>query len=275
MSRHAAGVARTLVCAASRLVSTLFPRGRSSRRSARHRDESRCGSLKAAPRWTGRLRTRGSAILSALAVLLIASPMLAQQDRTEAHVMLLVSEPGPRRIMKDVEFSKQAHPGADTKLKLLVESSRPCRAVVAAFNKEGSMAYDGLPLSVPVKENRNNEIPTLEAPKWTWNGHEKLSEIDVILLAENSTDSGELTKLVDAMRASGLAEAVRKRQIGSLHRWIDAHSQSASAASDYTVKSAPLLIAGTIRGEGCDWCKSAKAVSIPGGGSVVIRIRLE
>ena len=45
-------VARTLVSAASRLVSTLLPNGEefSWRRSARHRDESRCGSLKAAPR---------------------------------------------------------------------------------------------------------------------------------------------------------------------------------------------------------------------------------
>src|ERR1700704_4611988 len=39
-------VARTLVSAASRLVSTLF----SWLRRAKHRDESRCGSLKAAPR---------------------------------------------------------------------------------------------------------------------------------------------------------------------------------------------------------------------------------
>jgi len=38
-------VARTLVSAASRLVSTLF-----TLQSAKHRDESRCGSLKAAPR---------------------------------------------------------------------------------------------------------------------------------------------------------------------------------------------------------------------------------
>ena len=45
-------VARTLVSAASRLVSTLFPTGAefSWLRSAMHRDESRCGSLKAAPR---------------------------------------------------------------------------------------------------------------------------------------------------------------------------------------------------------------------------------
>jgi hypothetical protein len=244
------------------------------------------------PLWTGvksrpggRLRTRGSAppdcgsktriVSSALAVVLIASPILAQQDRTEAHVILMISEPGPRRIMKDAEFSKQAHPGPDTTLKLLVESSRPCRAVVAAFNKEGLMAYGGLPVSVPVEEYRNNEIPTLQAPKWTWDGHEKLSEINVILLAEHSPDSSELSRLVDAMRDSGLGEAVRKRQIGSLRRWIDAHSQSGTTASDYTLKSTPILIGGTTRSLGCDWCKSAKAVSIPGGGSAVIRIRLE
>ena len=38
---YEASVARTLVSAASRLVSTL--------RGSMHRDESRCGSLKAAP----------------------------------------------------------------------------------------------------------------------------------------------------------------------------------------------------------------------------------
>jgi hypothetical protein len=214
-------------------------------------------------------------ISSAIAVVLAASLVLAQQDRTEAHVMLMLSEPGPRRIMKEVEFSKQAHPGPDKALTLLIESSRSCRAVVAAFNKEGLLAYDGQAVNILVKENHTNRIPTVEAPKWTWDGHEKLSEIDVILLAENSPDSGDLSRLVDAMRDSGLSDAVRKRQAGSLHRWIDAHSQSSSAASDYTLKSGPVLIGGTVRGEGCDWCKSAKPVSIPGGGSAVIRIRLE
>jgi hypothetical protein len=212
---------------------------------------------------------------SALAAVLIASSILAQQDRTEAHVMLMLSEPGPRRIVKEVEFSKQAQPGPDKTLSLLVESSRPCRAVVAAFNKEGLIAYDGRTENILVKEFYTNRIPEVEAPKWTWDGHEKLSEIDVILLAENSPDLGELSRLVDAMRDTGLADAVRKRQVGSLRRWIDAHSQGASAASDYTLKSGPVLIGGTVRGMGCDWCKSAKPVSIPGGGSAVIRIRLE
>jgi hypothetical protein len=214
-------------------------------------------------------------ILTATAVVLAASWALAQQDRTEAHVMLMLSEPGPRRIMKEVEFSKQAHPGPDKTLALLIEASRPCRAVVAAFNKEGLLAYDGQAINILVKENHTNRIPPVEAPKWTWDGHEKLSEINVILLAENSPDAGDLSRFVDAMRDSGLSDAVRKRQAGSLHRWIDAHSQSSSAASDYTLKSGPVLIGGTVRGEGCDWCKSAKPVSIPGGGSVVIRIRLE
>jgi hypothetical protein len=214
-------------------------------------------------------------ILSTVTVFLVASLVLGQHDKTEAHVMLMVSEPGPRRIMKEVEFSKQAHPGPDKTLKLLVESSRSCRAMVAAFDKEGLVPYGGLPVNVVVKENRNNQIPSVDAPKWTWDGHENLSEIDVILLAENSPDLAELSRLVDAMRDPAVADAVRKRQLSSLHRWIDTHAQSASAASDYTLKSGPVLIGGTVRGEGCDWCKSAKTVSIPGGGSAVIRIRLE
>jgi hypothetical protein len=238
----------------------------------------------------GRLQTGGSAppdpgskilggfqwiFRNALTVVVVAPLVLAQQDKTEAHVMLMVSEPGARRIMKEVEFSKQAQPGADKMLKLLVESSRSCRAVIAAFNKEGSVAYDGLPVNILVKENRNNQIPSVDAPKWTWDGHEKLSEIDVVLLAENSPELAELSRLVDAMRDPALADAVRKRQLVFLHRWIDTHAQSTSAASDYTLKSGPVLIGGTVRGEGCDWCKSAKTVSIPGGGSAVIRIRLE
>jgi len=214
-------------------------------------------------------------VWSTLIVILAASVVLAQQDKTEAHVMLMVSEPGPRRIMKEVEFSKQAHPGPDKTLKLLVESGRSCRAVVAAFNEEGLIAYDGLPVNILVKENRNNQIPAVEAPKWTWDGHEKVSEIDLILLVENSPELGELSRLVDAMRDPGVAEPVRKRQITSLHRWIDTHAESTSAGSDYTLKSGPVLIGGTVRGESCDWCKSAKKISIPGGGSAVIRIRLE
>jgi hypothetical protein len=52
-------VARTLVSAASRIVSTLFQDcsevGNLANIRDGHRDESRCGSLKAAPRWGVRL----------------------------------------------------------------------------------------------------------------------------------------------------------------------------------------------------------------------------
>ena len=53
-------VARTLVSAASRIVSTLFQDcsevGNFANIQDGHRDESRCGSLKAAPRFDLRLR---------------------------------------------------------------------------------------------------------------------------------------------------------------------------------------------------------------------------
>jgi len=199
----------------------------------------------------------------------------APQDSQDAHVMLVISEAGPRGVARQSEFSKQAKPGAGKELRIWIESGRQCRAVVAAFNRDGRMAYDGLPLETPLKEHSNNQIPLAGGSKWTWDGHENLAEMDVILLSGDSSDTRDLSKLVEAMRDSSIAEAVRKRQSADLRRWIGAHGQNPSSASDYSVKSTPEVMGGMIRGIDCEWCKTAQKIPVPANGIAMVRIHFD
>ena len=217
-----------------------------------------------------------SITVSSFALMVLVAGLSAEPEGSrDAHMMLSVSEPGPRGIARQSEFSKQAKPGAGKELRLWIESGCGCRAVVAAFNHDGRMAYDGPPSEIEVKEHSNNQVPAAGGRKWTWDGHENLAEMDIVFIAGESPDTRDLSKLLEAMRDASVSEAVRKRQAADLRRWIDAHTQNTSSAADYSVKPTPVAIGGMVRGEDCDWCKSAQRVSIPANGFVIVRIHID
>jgi len=130
-------------------------------------------------------------------------------------------------------------------------------------------AYAGPPEKIAVLNNKTTELPP--QGKWAWEGKENLAEIDLILAAESSPDYKELSTLLDAMHTPGLADAIRIKQVGSLRRWIDSHSQNKSSVADYTVKPLPAEVGAMLRGGEL----GGQKVSLPANGYTVIRLKLE
>lgn len=218
-----------------------------------------------------RITTLAGLALTAPCAWISANP----QDGRDAYVMLMVSEPGPRGIALQSEFSKQAKPGAGKELKLRIESGCQCKAVIVNFNSQGRTAPDRLPAEIVVKEHSVNQFPPPGGGSWTWEGPGNFGEIDVIFISGDPPDTRELSKLLGAMKETPAAEALRRKQDAELRRWIDAHAQNPSVAADYTVKPSPEIIGGMVRGEECAWCKAAQRVSIPVNGFAIVRIHID
>lgn len=200
---------------------------------------------------------------------LVAMHPAAAQDKIDAEILFTVSQPAARGLSKKYSFSKQAKPGPGQDLKLWVTANRDCRAVAVAFTRDGKLAYAGPPEKIAVLNNKTTELPP--QGKWTWEGKENLAEIDLILASDSSPDYKELATLLDAMHTPGLADAVRIKQVGSLRRWIDSHSQNKSSVADYTVKPLPAEVGAMLRGGEL----GGQKVSLPANGYTVIRLKLE
>jgi hypothetical protein len=190
-------------------------------------------------------------------------------------VLLVVSEPGPRGVSKQTAFSKQAKPGAGKELSAWIESSSPLRAVVVAFDREGRVAYDGVPSVNTIREHSTNQFPAPGQTKWAWDTPERVAEVDIVLIAGDPPDTRALINLVEAMRHVTNNDALRKRQNTELEHWLDARTQQHSLLSDYSVKPTPEVVGGMVRGEQCGWCQSAQRVSIPAGGFSILRIHID
>jgi hypothetical protein len=216
---------------------------------------------------------RSLSICALVALVLCLSSARAQSS--DAHVLLVVSEPGSRGVTKQIEFSKQAKPGPGKELSAWVESSGPCRAVVVAFDRDGRVAYKDLPALNSIREHSNNQLPVEGGSKWTWDRPERLAEVDIVLISGDPPDTRELMNLMRAMHDTQSSDALRKRQDMELKHWLDARTQQQSSVSDYSIKPTPEVIGGMMRGEGCDWCKSAQKVSIPANGFSIVRIHLD
>jgi hypothetical protein len=199
----------------------------------------------------------------------------APDDTWEAHVLLVVSEPGARGVTKQIEFSKEAKPGPGKELSAWIQSSRPCRAVVVAFDRNGRVAYNDLPSLHTIREHSSNQLPPEGGVKWAWQGPEQLAELDLVLISGDPPDTHALMDLMRAMHDAPNSDALRKRQDTELRHWLDARTKGQSSVSDYSVKPTPEVIGGMMRGEGCDWCKSAQKVPMPANGFSIIRIHLD
>jgi len=209
-------------------------------------------------------------IFAALSMLpLVATPPAHAQNKIDAEVLFTVSQPAARGLSKKFSFSKQAKPGPGQDLKLWVTASADCRAVAVAFTRDGKLAYAGPPEKIALVHNALKEFPP--QGKWTWEGNENLAEIDLIIAADSSPDYKDLSDLIDAMHDPKVKEAARPMQVGSLRRWIDAHSQNKSSIADYGVKPLPTEVGGMLRGGEL----GGQKVSLPANGYTVIRLKLE
>ncbi len=183
----------------------------------------------------------------------------------EARVQVVVVEPGGKAGSKVTDFSKAAKPGPGKELKVIVTPDAKCIVSVAAFNKDGQLVY-GAP------ETAQGSDLTLELPahrKWTWEGAEGVTEIDVIFAYPEAADFQAFDALVKKM--NGASEEVRSMQAGAVRRWIESKLKSAATAADYSVKDAPTAVGGVMRGNNIE---RGQKVSIPEKQTTVLRIRV-
>lgn len=189
----------------------------------------------------------------------------AQVAPAKIWVQVIVVEPGGKTGSTQQEFSKRAKPGAGKQLKVRVSADRNCTVSAAAFTKDGQLVY-GVPEIVQLLDNKAKELP--QNLKWTWDGHESLEEIDLIVAGPGADDHKEYQELVKKMGQS--TDDVRSLQTGAMRRWIDAHLKSSTTAADYSVKEEPTQVGGMIRGDAA----AGQEVSIPAKKSAVIRLRV-
>jgi hypothetical protein len=214
-------------------------------------------------------------IVTSAALAFVLLSCARPQSAFDVQVLLTVAEPGPRGITRQTEFSKQAQPGAGKQLATWIQSSSPCRAVVVAFDRDGRVAYQGLPSVNTIREHSTNQLPAGAQPQWTWDQPGRLAELDLVLIDGDPPEARDLMNLVRAMQDAPPNDVLRKRQDTELRHWLDGHMRQRSSIADYSIKPTPEVIGGMMRGAQCDWCKSAQTVSVPAGGFSILRIHIE
>jgi hypothetical protein len=192
--------------------------------------------------------------------------MFAETTVTKAHVQVVVLEPGGKAGLKRVEFSKQAKPGQGKELKVLVSADGNYAVSLVAFSKEGQLVY-GVPEIVQLPDGKTKELPLTS--KWTWEGHEGLEEIDVIVADPGAGDYKAYEELVKKMGQGGISDDVRRLQAGKMRQWIDEHLRSTTTASGYSIKNQPTEVGGMTRGG-----VTGQEISVPAKSSTVIRLRI-
>ena len=189
----------------------------------------------------------------------------AQTGAAKIWVQLIVIEPGGKTGANRLEFSRKTKPAPGKQLKVRVSADGQCTISAAAFTKDGQLVY-GVPEIVQLPDNKAEELP--RDTTWTFDGHEGLEEIDLIVSDPGAGDFKDYQELIKKMAQS--TGDVRKLQAGALRRWVDAHLKTSTTAADYSVKEEPTQVGGMLRGEAA----AGQEVSIPAKKSTVIRLRI-
>lgn len=202
-------------------------------------------------------------------VLLSAAALCAQQSGTEIQMQWVVQGPGGKTGTNRVEFSKQAKPGAGKELRLLLKANRDCTVSITGFTHDGQLLY-GPPETVQLSANAAwKELPATK--KWTFEGGEKLGEMDAVIADPASPEYKQYAALASKMKP-GLPPEVAQLQAGALREWIDGQQRSKTTAVDYTVKDNPGEIGGVVRG---DDSKVGQSLTVPAQKTSVVRIRIQ
>ena len=202
-----------------------------------------------------------------LALLLVGAVSCAQQPGTEIKMQWIVQGPGGKTGTKKEEFSKQAKPGPGKELRVLVKSNRDCTVSFTGFTHDGQLLY-GPPETVQLSANKITDLPM--SKKWSFEGTEKLGEMDAVIADPSSPDYKAYAELVAKMKP-GLPAEVQQAQAGKVRDWIDGQLRAKTAAIDYTVKDNPGEIGGVIRGDDFP----GQAMTVPAQKTSVVRIRIQ
>jgi hypothetical protein len=201
--------------------------------------------------------------------LVSAAVLCAQQPDIRIQMQWLVQEPGGKTGTLREEFSKQAAPGPRKELRLLVKASRDCTVSIAGFTHDGRLLY-GPPETVQLSANGPwKELPATK--KWSFEGSEKLGEMDAVIADPSSPDYRQYATLVAKMKP-GLPPEVSQAQASAVRDWIDSRLRSTTTSVDYTVKHDPGQIGGVLR---TDDSSVGQTMIVPAQKTSVARIRIQ
>lgn len=200
-------------------------------------------------------------------LMLSAAALYAQEAGTEIKMQWVVQGPGGKTGSKREEFSKQAKPGPGKELRVLVQASKGCTVSFAGFTHDGQLLY-GPPETIQLSPGAWKELPA--SAKWTFEGTEKLGEMDAVIADPASPEYKQYAALVAKMKP-GLPADLLQAQAGAVREWIDGRLRSKNTSFDYTVKENPGQIAGLIRGED----SSSQSMMVPPQKTSVVRIRIQ
>jgi len=198
--------------------------------------------------------------------LLGAAALCAQQSGTELKMQWVVRGPGGKTGSKQEEFSKQAKPGPGKELRVLVMANKDCTVSFTGFTHDGQLLY-GPPETVQLTANVVKDLPA--SAKWTFEGEEKLGEMDAVIADPASPEYKQYAALVAKMKP-GLPADLLQAQAGAVREWIDGQLRSRTTAIDYTVKDNPGEIGGVIRGD-----FKGQSMMVPAQKTSVVRIRIQ
>jgi hypothetical protein len=203
-----------------------------------------------------------------LGLLGAAAACCAQQSGTEIKMQWVVQGPGGKTGSKREEFSKQAKPGPGKELRVLVKSNKDCTVSFTGFTHDGQLLY-GPPETIQLSANKITELPA--SKKWTFEGTEKLGEMDAVIADPSSPDYKAYATLVAKMKP-GTPPELLQAQSAAVRDWIDGQLRSKTTAVDYTVKENPEQIGGLVRGEND---LPGQTMILPAQKTSVVRIRIQ
>jgi hypothetical protein len=202
-------------------------------------------------------------------VLLGAAALCAQQSGTEIKMQWVVQWPGGKTGTMREEFSKQAKPGPGKELRVLVKANRQCIVSFSGFTHDGDLLYGPPEIVRLSKSVAWKELPA--SKKWSFEGNEKLEEMDAVIADPSSPDYKQYATLVAKMKP-GLPVEVAQAQAAAMRDWIDRQLRSKTAAIDYTVKDAPGQIGALIRDADS---RVGASIIVPAQKTSVVRIRIQ
>ncbi len=214
-------------------------------------------------RW-GSLSFLRRLLLPFLAAAALGAP---KQSDTIIKMQWVLQQPGGKAGVKQEEFSRKAKPGPGKELRVLVQANRECTISFAGFTRDGQLLY-GSPETVHLPVNIVRDLPT--SKKWTFDGYERLAEIDAVIADPNAGDYKAYADLIGKMSQSGISTEVWQAQASALRMWIDGQLQSKTTAQDYTVKENPTEAGGVIRGD-----LTGQEFMVPPRKTSVVRIRIQ
>jgi hypothetical protein len=180
-----------------------------------------------------------------------------QEVKSHGRVCISLVEPGPPA--KEVPFRTTSVAGPDAKLKIYLDASTKCSALVVALSKEGKLANGWRPEFSEVPDDFEEiELPRAPAT-WQWRTQAAPLDIYVLFMPAGSSDAEDAKRLISAMQSPKIDENLLAMQTNKLRELIG-RITSENQKSNQTLFKDP-EVGGVFRGKEFPWRMFAQSVN--------------